>query len=337
MSLFSCIVFILFGNNSVLTRLILEKNQLFVYLAAISLGLVLGVSYPAAASQLEVAVWPLLAALLYSTFTQVPLTHLREAFYKPELLLAAILGNFVLIPLAVACLLLVAPNDPAVRLGILLVLLVPCTDWFITFSQLGGGDTRLAIAFAPISLLLQILLLPLYLWLFLGDEFHLNLAQAEMVWAFAGLIVVPLILAFLTQKWSAKQAKGERVINFLAWFPVLLLAIVMFIIAISQVTIVMQSVSLLLHLLLIFVLFLAIAAGFSRLLSRLFKLSSPQGRVLAFSFGTRNSFVMLPIALALPASYELAVVVIVFQSLVELIGMMVFLWWVPKHLFPLNR
>jgi ACR3 family arsenite efflux pump ArsB len=43
---------------------------------------------------------------------------------------------------------------------------------------------------------------------------------------------------------------------------------------------------------------------------------------------------MLPLALALPVGYELAAVVIVFQSLVELLGMLIFLWWVPKHLFP---
>jgi ACR3 family arsenite transporter len=43
---------------------------------------------------------------------------------------------------------------------------------------------------------------------------------------------------------------------------------------------------------------------------------------------------MLPLALALPTGYELTAVVIVFQSIIELIGMMVFLWWVPKRLFP---
>jgi len=316
-----------------LTRLVLEKNQLFIYLAAVSSGLILGILNPQLGSRLEIMVWPLLGFLLYSTFTQVPLTHLREAFYKPKLVLAAIAGNFVLIPLAVAGLLLLAPNDPAVRLEILLVLLVPCTDWFITFTQLGGGDTKQAIAFAPISLLLQILLLPLYLWMFLGNEFQLSLAHGGMIWAFVGLIIVPLVLAFLTQKCSANQPKGEQLINILAWFPVLLLAIVMFIITSSQVTIVLDSGTLLFHLLLIFVLFLLVAAVIAKFLSKLIQLSSQQGRVLAFSFGTRNSFVMLPIALALPAAYELAVVVIVFQSLVELIGMMVFLWWVPKQLF----
>jgi hypothetical protein len=56
-------------------------------------------------------------------------------------------------------------------------------------------------------------------------------------------------------------------------------------------------------------------------------------RTLAFSLGTRNAFVVLPFALALPAGWETTVVVIVFQSLVELFGMVFYLWWLPRHLF----
>lgn len=317
-----------------MTRLQLEKNQLFIYLVAISLGLISGVMYPDAGSYLEVAVWPLLGLLLFSTFTQVSLTHLCDISISPRFLLAAVVGNFVLIPIVVAGLLMLAPDDPVIRIGILLVLLVPCTDWFITFTQLAGGDTRQAITFAPISLLLQVILLPLYLLVFLGNEFTVSLAHSGMLWAFIGLIVVPLILAWATQKLADKHSSGEQFINYLAWLPVIVLALVMFIIASSQVAIVLDSLVLLPNLLLVFVLFLLIVALMARILSRLLHLSSAQGRVLAFSFGTRNSFVMLPLALALPANYELAVVVIVFQSLVELIGMMVFLWWVPKQLFP---
>lgn len=320
-----------------MTRLGLEKYQLLIYLLAITLGLVVGINAPQTSSLLEIALWPLLGVLLYATFTQLPLTQLQKAFYQPRFLLAAIVGNFVLIPFIVAGLMLLAQDDPAVRLGILLVLLVPCTDWFITFTQLGRGESNLAIAFSPISLLLQITLLPFYLWLLLGNEVTVNLAHESMLWAFAGLIICPLMLAWLTQKWTEKHAFGEQIINKLGWCPVILLAVVVFIIAASQVSIVMGSISLLANLGLIFIVFLIIAAMMARLLSRLFQLTSPQARVLAFSFGTRNSFVMLPLALALPAGYELTAVVIVFQSLVELIGMVVFLWWVPRHLFPDDR
>jgi hypothetical protein len=48
--------------------------------------------------------------------------------------------------------------------------------------------------------------------------------------------------------------------------------------------------------------------------------------------GTRNSFVVLPFALALPEAWEAAIVVIVLQSLVELWGMVAYLWAVPRIL-----
>jgi len=49
-----------------------------------------------------------------------------------------------------------------------------------------------------------------------------------------------------------------------------------------------------------------------------------------FSGTTRNSLVVLPLALALPASMSLAPVVVVTQTLVELVGMVVLVRVVPR-------
>jgi arsenite transporter len=219
---------------------------------------------------------------------------------------------------------------------VLLVLLVPCTDWFITFTHLAGGDTRLAIAFSPASLLLQIILLPVYLWAFLGEDLVVTLTHGETLSAFTGLIVLPLFAAYMTEKWVERGDSRSNLLNRLAWFPVPLLAIVVFSIAATQVSLIMATSFILGWLLLIFVVFLIIAGWIARLLASWFALLPVQGRALAFSLGTRNSFVVLPLALALPSPYELTVVVIVFQSLVELLGMIVYLWVVPKWLFPLS-
>lgn len=312
----------------------LEQYQVLIYLVAIALGLLLGLVAPEASAWLDVVLWPVLGLLLYATFTQTPLVHLGEAFRAPRLLVAAVTGNFVILPLLVWMLLQVAPGDAALLLGIALVLLVPCTDWFITFTHLGGGDTRRAIAFSPISLLLQLALLPLYLWLFFGGEFTVTLAGGDVLKAFAGLILVPLVAAWFTERWVGEVPGRARLIAGLAWFPVPLLTLVVFIIAASQVHTVLEGAGVLLPLLLIFGSFLVIAPLLARALARAFRLPVTQGRVLAFSLGSRNSFVVLPIALALPQGLELAVVVVVFQSLVELVGMALYLWWIPRFLFP---
>ena len=49
---------------------------------------------------------------------------------------------------------------------------------------------------------------------------------------------------------------------------------------------------------------------------------------------TRNSFVVLPFALALPVHQQAAAVVIVLQSLVELLGMLVLLALVRRRPCP---
>lgn len=312
----------------------LEKFQVIIYLAAIGIGLGVGIRFPGDVAILDVMLWPVLGVLLYTTFTQVPLAHLRAAFADVRFMAAAVVGNFMLLPIVVGGLMLLMPDDPAIRLGVLLVLLVPCTDWFITFTHLGGGDTRLAIAFSPISLLLQIILLPVYLWLFLGGDLVVTLARGEMLMVFAGLILLPLFAAYVTEKWVERGDNRSNLLNRLAWFPVPLLAIVVFSIAATQVNLIMATTFILGWLLLIFAAFLIIAGWMARLLASWFVLLPLQGRALAFSLGTRNSFVVLPLALALPSPYELAVVVIVFQSLVELLGMIVYLWVVPKRLFP---
>ena len=116
--------------------------------------------------------------------------------------------------------------------------------------------------------------------------------------------------------------------------PVPLLMLVVFLIATTQFERVAASVHLFGLLLLVFCAYLLLTAMLARLLSRLFRLPVTHGRTLVFSLGTRNSFVVLPLALALPAGYELAAVTIVFQSLVELIGMAVFVWWVPGKVLP---
>ncbi|WP_217632628.1 hypothetical protein [Marinobacter sp. AC-23] len=71
-------------------------------------------------------------------------------------------------------------------------------------------------------------------------------------------------------------------------------------------------------------------------MSRLFRLPVKSARTIIFSLGTRNSFVALPLALALPEVWGTTVIVIVVQSLVELLGMMFYLRWVPNKLLPIR-
>lgn len=308
----------------------LERYQVWLYLVAILVGMAIGWMSPEQTRHWEVLLWPALGVLLYTTFTQVPLIHLRSAFRDRRFLAALLTGNFILIPVVVGLLLWLIPDDPAIRLGVLLVLLVPCTDWFISFTHLCGGDGGRAIAAAPILLLVQLFLLPVYMWLFMGNIAIELTVGSHLLPAFFGLIITPLILAWFTERLTEKHQRVQILVNWLGWLPVPLLALVVFLIAGSQISLVIGNGALLWSALVVFVLYLAAAAIIGKGLSELFGFSPTIGRTLTFSFGTRNSFVMLPLALSLPEPWRAAVIVIVFQSLVELFGMVAFLRWLPR-------
>jgi ACR3 family arsenite efflux pump ArsB len=66
-----------------------------------------------------------------------------------------------------------------------------------------------------------------------------------------------------------------------------------------------------------------------RLAAGLLRMDVGESRALVFTSVTRNSLVMLPLALALPAGYALVPAVVVTQTLVELTGMVVLTRAVP--------
>lgn len=315
-----------------MNRLVLERQQVWIYLSAIIVGLLAGSIWPGIAPAFEVLLWPALVLLLYATFVQVPLLHLRDAFRDRRFVAAMLIGNFICLPALAWMLVQWLPVDPTVRLGVLLVLLVPCTDWFITFSQLGGGNVPRAIAVTPINLLLQLLLLPFYLWLILGSGPVAGLGLTE-VWPALLVVILPMVAAAVSERWIDARPERARVRDQLAWWPVPLLALVVLMIAGAQVSAVRDALDLFPVIVPLFMVFLVLAALIAKVLSSLMALPTDHGRTLAFSLGTRNSFVVLPFALSLPAGWEATAVVIVVQSLVELFGMVFYLWWVPSRLF----
>lgn len=315
-------------------RALLERHQVWVYLAAILLGLTIGSFATGLAPSFERLLWPGLALLLYATFTQVPFNQLPAAFKDGAFISAALLGNFVVLPVLAFGVLMLAPDEPAIRLGLLLVLLVPCTDWFITFAHQAGGDLRRAITITPVLLLAQMLLLPLYLWLFMGEEFVGIVSGGRMIMVFAAVLVLPLFLAWLTERWALRDSTRPPLIDRLGWLPIPLLALVLFLVAASQVEAVLDSLPVLGGIFMACMAFLVGAAVCGLLIGRAFRLPVAPARTLVFTLTTRNSFVVLPFALALPAPLGMASIVIVFQSLIELFGMLALLWLVPKKLLP---
>ena len=304
----------------------LEGHQIALYIAAIAAGGAVGVMWPPA-HHLEVAINPVLGLLLYATFLGVPFASIGKALRDGRFLAAVLLLNFVVVPVVAYGLSRFVADRPALLFGVLLVLLTPCIDYVIVFSGLAGGASERLLAAAPLLMLAQILLLPMYLLLFIGPEGVAVTDVGPFAEAFVLLIVVPLTAAAATQALARQSRVGRVVESALLSAMVPLMMATLLVVVASQAGTVRTQASQLLVLVPIYAGFLVVMAVLGLGAGRLFGLDVPSRRALVFSGATRNSLVVLPLALALPAS--LAPVVVVTQTLVELVGMVIYVRLVP--------
>ncbi|MET0297488.1 MAG: arsenic resistance protein [Microbacterium sp.] len=306
----------------------MERHQVALFVAAIAVGAAVGLAIPDAGAAVEPAITPALGALLYVTFLGVPFGRLAAAFRDRRFLATVLVLNFVALPVVVFGLSRFVSDDRALLVGVLLVLLTPCVDYVVVFTGLAGGAREKLLTATPLLMIAQVALLPVYLWLMAGEDVVGAFDVRPFVEAFALLIVLPLALAVATQL-LARRARWAR-----AWTAaaagamVPLMMAVLAVVVGSQIAAVGGALARILAVVPIFVAFavLAFAAGFVG--SR--GLDAPSRRAVVFSGVTRNSLVVLPLALALPSTFALAPLVVVTQTLVELVVMVAMVWVVPR-------
>ncbi len=307
----------------------LEARQVWIYFAAVLVAAVVGLLIPRTAV-LEGAINPALAVMLFVTFLQVPVTALGRALRELRFMGALLAVNFIALPLLVLGLVQFLPADPLIRLGVLMVLLCPCIDYVVTFAHLGRADARLLLASTPVLLIAQMALLPIYLRLFLGVEAAAYVQPGPFLHAFVWLIAVPFVLAALVQTWAARSETGERVSSGLGLAPVPATALVLFIVVAAVVPQLGQTLDRTLSVVPVYVVFAVLAPLVGWAVSRLTRLPPEAGRAVAFSAGTRNSLVVLPLALVVPGAIPLVPAIIVTQTLIELLAELAYIRIIPR-------
>ena len=307
----------------------MERHQVTLYIAGLAFGAVVGLAWPAVAHPAELAIHPVLALLLYATFLGIPFSRIGHAFRDWRFLSTILVVNFVFVPVVVWLLSRIVAHDQVLLVGMLFVLLTPCIDYVIVFTGLAGGDQEKLLASAPLLMLAQMLLLPLYLWLFVGSEFVGSVEFGPFIDAFILIIALPLVAAALTQL-AAHSRAGRRVEQAVMGAMVPLMVATLAVVVASQIAGVSGRLGSLLLAVPVYVLFAAAMVPIGMLASRAVGLDVPGRRAIVFSGATRNSLVVLPLVLALPAAFDLTPLVVVMQTLVELVAMVIFVRLVPR-------
>lgn len=310
----------------------MERHQVVLYLVALTVGAAAGLLFPGLARPTETAINPVLGLLLYVTFLGVPFGRLRHAFRDWRFLATLLVVNFILVPVVVFALSRIVAHDQVLLIGVLFVLLTPCVDYVIVFAGLAGGSRERLLAAAPLLMLAQIFLLPAYLWLFVGDEFVQAVDLRPFAEAFLLLIVLPLAAAGLTQLAAARTRWGRALERVAIGAMVPLMMLTLAVVVTSQIAGVEEQIANLLLTIPVYVLFAVVMIPIGILGGAVARLDVSAKRTVVFSVVTRNSLVVLPLVLALPATFDLAPLVVVTQTLVELVIMVIFVRLIPRLL-----
>lgn len=309
----------------------LENNQVWLYVVVILLAAGFGLLFPEFGTKLDGTISIIIAILMYSMFSQIPFTSLKKSFSNRRFIWALLTVNYIAVPIVAWLLTRLLPDYPPLLLGVFLVLLTPCIDYVIVFTALGRGNEKLMLISTPILFITQMLLLPLYLVLFIGKEAASIVEIGPFLEAFLMLIVIPLAIAILVQLFMKKSSVANKIIDASAWLPVPFMALTLFVIIASQIGKLSMYIDEILKVIPIYILFMMIMPFVSKLVAKCFKLDVPSGRALIFSGSTRNSLVVLPLALALPDNVSTMVAaIIVTQTIVEIVGEIIYIRLVPN-------
>ena len=158
---------------------------------------------------LSALVQPLLIAMLLGVFWDIPLKDLKKAFANLKFAGASLIINFVWIPILgwLLALALLA-GEPELRIGFIMLLVTPCTDWYLVFTAMARGNTPLSASILPLNLVLQLLLLPVYLWLFGGV--HGDADAMDILKGSLPVLIVPLAAARLMVWLTREREMASR-------------------------------------------------------------------------------------------------------------------------------
>lgn len=298
---------------------ITKLQPVFIIIAAV-VGIVLGQSM-FFSDNMGGLIEPFLMILLFMIFLKVDIREIGRSFKNVRFSGTSILINFVWTPiLAVLLGYLFLGDSMDMRIGFLMLLVTPCTDWYIVFTGMSKGNVPLNTSILPLNLILQVILLPLYLFLFLGtgSSFEMSSILTSIVL----VLVIPFVLANIVKLIISARRGTDRLNGILddhgdnVQLVFLCLAVVaMFA---SQGMLIVENPMILVQMLIPLGLFFIVNFILAQVVGRAMRFSFDDTTALTFTTLARNSPLALAIAVAAFPESPLIALVLVIGPLIEL-------------------
>jgi ACR3 family arsenite transporter len=272
-----------------------------------------------------------LFAMMYPAMTNVRLGEVGVAFRSPRQLAVVLAFNYLVAPFLMFGLANVFVADPELRTGLVLYGLAPCIAMVIIFTFLAQGNTPMALVFVALNSVVQMLLIPVYARLLIGDVSFDVWVVAESVVLYLGL---PLALGIATRM-AVVRRRGEAgmdamkpVLNGVSILGLLFTLIVMFAL---KGDLILERPAIVLEMAIPMTLFFALMFFVVLLVG--WRLGFPYRDAVAVAFNATGRDFEIAIAIAITAFSPTVALATVVGPLVE-VPVMLFLVWSAMQLAP---
>ncbi|SDK39580.1 arsenic resistance protein [Lacicoccus qingdaonensis] len=288
----------------------LERLSPVLILIMMGVALFIG-QYEWMADVLGALVMPLLMALLFLIFLDVPFKDIPASIKNYKFNFVSLAINFIWTPVLAYILgYIFLLDQPVLWLGLVMLLVTPCTDWYIIFTNLAKGNTALSTTILPINFILQIILLPVYIYLFFGV---FEWVSFSVVFSMIMTLIIPLALAVVIKL----VFPGEYLQRMSSVSPVVLNLAVLSIFASERDTL-FNNLNLLQTILMPILLFFIINFIIANVAAKIFKFNYRNTVSLVMTTMARNSPLALAIAVVVFDDMPIITLALIIGLLIEI-------------------
>jgi ACR3 family arsenite transporter len=276
-----------------------------------------------------------LFAMMYPAMTNVRLGQVGQAFRSPRQL-AVVLGfNFLVAPFFMFVLANLFVADPELRTGLILYGLAPCIAMVIIFTYLAKGNVPMALVFVALNSVVQMLLIPVYARLLIGEVAFDVSVVAQSVVLYLGL---PLVLGVLTRILVVRrggEAAMDRLKPTLSAVSILGLLFTLIVMFALKGDLILQRPLIVIEMAIPMTIFFFVMFSVVYLLSA--RLGFTYADAVAVSFNTTGRDFEIAIAIAITAFSPTVALATVVGPLIEVPVMLTLVWGAMRlrpRLFP---
>lgn len=162
---------------------------------------------PSGFSWIGAYITTLLGIVMFGMGLTITVADFKEVLTRPKDVAVGVVGQFLIMPILAFLLVKLFNLQPEIAIGVILVGCCPGGTSSNVMTFLSKGDVALSVTITSITTLLAPIITPGLIYLFASE--YIDVAPSALFISIVKVIIIPIALGFIVQKFFNKQAKAS--------------------------------------------------------------------------------------------------------------------------------